>query len=360
MKTKQILWGLVAAVAALGLTACDPKEEPQGGLALNKTSYEMYVGEEYTLKATVDGAAVEATWSSSDAAIASVEAGVVKGLKEGTATITAAYADETATCAITVLAPEAEPQPEVPAPAADQTTLLFRIDAAACDEFELYLMGLNGNWDDAEETKFSRVEGSKEWFQLTVPAMDDTQANFKIRANGSWTYEPKAGYDLLGETDQYVSAGADGGNDNNLMVNAGVNCGGKVLAFNVIEFVTPCAEAVTYTVTLKTNYCGAEGTDVAITGNVTGCTWETATPMEKVDDQTYTYTITDGMPGMEFKFQSTEAGWTNQPIEWVLNEETGTEEWNGGLANNKLGDETEILIDLTDATKYVWSACKPE
>ena len=58
MKTKQIFWGLVAAVAALGLTACDKEEDPKGGLALNKTSYEMYVGEEYTLKATVDGAAV--------------------------------------------------------------------------------------------------------------------------------------------------------------------------------------------------------------------------------------------------------------------------------------------------------------
>ena len=137
--------------------------------------------------------------------------------------------------------------------------------------------------------------------------------------------------------------------------------GGKVIALKVIEFVTPCAETFTYKITLKTTYCGTEGTTVGLSGNITGCVWEgEVTPMEQVDENTYTYTVENGLPGMEFKFQSTEGSWANQPIEWVLNEETGAEEWNGGLANNKLGDELDIVIDLTDAAKYVWSACKPE
>ena len=129
--------------------------------------------------------------------------------------------------------------PEVEAPAADKTTFLFQIEGAGCEEFDLYLMGINGVWYDAEETRFSRVEGSKEWFQVTVPALDDTQSNFKIRANGDWTYEPKQGYIFLDDAEYYVTAGADGGNQNNLMVLAPT--GGQVIALKVIEFVTPCA-----------------------------------------------------------------------------------------------------------------------
>jgi hypothetical protein len=216
-------------------------------------------------------------------------------------------------------------------------------------------MGIGGVWEDQPEMKFSRVEGTTTWFQLTIPALDDAASNFKIRANGDWTYEPKSGYEFLDDAEDYVNGGADGGNINNLYVVKAT--GGKVIALKVVEFVTPCAEAVTYTVTLKTTYCGAEGTDVAITGNVTGATWQTATPMEKIDDTTYTFTIENGMPGMEFKFQSTEGDWVNQPVEWVVDETNPEGAWNGGLANNKLADETNIVIDLTDAAKYTWGAC---
>ncbi|MEE0990502.1 MAG: hypothetical protein UIC45_04210 [Paludibacteraceae bacterium] len=255
--------------------------------------------------------------------------------------------------------PEPEDKPEVANPAADQTTFLFQIENASCAEFELYLMGIGGVWEDTPEMKFSRVEGTTSWFQVTVPAMDVDQANFKIRANGEWTYEPKQGYEFLDDAAEYVQGGADGGNPNNLMMLQAA--GGKVIALKVIEFVTPCAETFTYKITLKTTYCGTEGTTVGLSGNITGCVWDgEVTPMEQVDENTYTYTVENGLPGMEFKFQSTEGSWANQPIEWVLNEETGAEEWNGGLANNKLGDELDIVIDLTDAAKYVWSACKPE
>ena len=250
---------------------------------------------------------------------------------------------------------EVEEKPEISNPAADQTTFLFQIQNAACDDFALYLMGVGGEWSDVEEMKFSRVEGTKSWFQVTVPAMDVDQANFKIRANGDWTYEPKQGYDFLDDAAEYVAGGADGGNANNLMMLQAA--GGKVIALSVIEFVTPCAEALNYKVTLKTNYCGAEGTDVAITGNITGSAWDQAVAMEKIDETTYEFTIEGGMPGMEFKFQSTEGSWANQPVEFVVSEENPEGAWNGGLSNFKLADETNIVIDLTDATKYAWGAC---
>lgn len=244
--------------------------------------------------------------------------------------------------------------PNVKIPGDDYTTLLFQIENATCDDFELYLMGIDGVWEDTPGMKFERVDGTQDWFQITIPALDETQSNFKIRANGNWIYEPKDGYELLDGTDEYVAAVADGGNINNLMMLQ--NAGGKVLALKVVRFVSPCAELQDYTITLKTNYCGEEGTDVAIIGGFPASNWDETEiiPMKKIDDTTYTYTIENCVPGIEFKFQSTEGHWINLPNEF--NEEYSEWLW---LDNFILGDETEIFIDLTDTTKYSWSYCIP-
>ena len=128
--------------------------------------------------------------------------------------------------------------PMVENPSADKTTFLFQIEGVACDNFELYLMGIDRVWDDVPEMKFDRVEGTKDWFQLTIDALDENNTNFKIRANGDWIYEPKSGYIYLSGASKYVKDGADGGNINNLMVIQPT--GGKVIALKVVEFVTPC------------------------------------------------------------------------------------------------------------------------
>ena len=240
---------------------------------------------------------------------------------------------------------EAEEKPEVAKPAEDQTTFLFQIEGAACEDFSLYLMGVGGVWDDQESMKFERVAGTKSWFQLTIDALDDACSNFKIRANGDWAYEPKSGYIFLDDAAEYVADGADGGNINNLMVLKAT--GGKVIAMQVVEFATPCAEAIDYKVTLKTNYCG-EGTP-AIIGSIPNSGWGTVFEMAQIDDTTYEYTIAGGQAGQEFKFQSSLGGWVNEPK--VLDAETG--EWKG-MDNYKLADETNIVIDLT---AYTWSEC---
>lgn len=245
----------------------------------------------------------------------------------------------------------------VPRPQADETTLLFQIENAVCEDFELYLMGIDGIWEDTPEMKFERVPNTNSWFQVTVPAMDEAQTNFKIRANGSWTFEPKSGYEFLYDAAEYVAA-RDDNNPNNLMMLQ--NAGGKVLALKVVSFVTPCIETATYTITLKTTYCGDEGTDVGIIGDFPASNyWNETIPMKKNNDNTYTYTIENGIPGMQFRFQSTTGNWSNQPIVWEVNAETGKEGWNNGIPNNKLGEETNIVIDLTDS-KYSWSACISE
>ena len=76
-------------------------------ITLDKTSLSLGVGGEETLTATVkpDNATDKTvTWTSSNSAVATVDNGRVKGIKEGTATITAKAGSKTAKCNVTVKA----------------------------------------------------------------------------------------------------------------------------------------------------------------------------------------------------------------------------------------------------------------
>ena len=83
------------------------KVYPVKSVSLNKTSYELTEGDEFTLGATVkpDNATNKnVTWSSSNTSVASVKEGVVTAMKAGNATITVKTDDggKTATCEVTV------------------------------------------------------------------------------------------------------------------------------------------------------------------------------------------------------------------------------------------------------------------
>ena len=85
----------------------EAKTIPVTGVTLDKTSYEMTEGDEITLTATVkpeNATNKNVSWSSSNAAVASVDNGKVKALKAGTTIITVKTEDgnKTATCEITV------------------------------------------------------------------------------------------------------------------------------------------------------------------------------------------------------------------------------------------------------------------
>ena len=98
-KTKQICAGYLDDGPKVDVT----------GVSLNKTSAEVSVGAKTTLTATVspNNATINTVkWTSSDTSIATVSDGVVTGVKEGTATITATTVDGgfKATCQVTVTA----------------------------------------------------------------------------------------------------------------------------------------------------------------------------------------------------------------------------------------------------------------
>ena len=74
-------------------------------ITLNRTTASLKVGQSVTLTATVnpsDATDKTVTWTSSNPSVATVENGIVKAIKVGSATITAKAGDKTATCAITV------------------------------------------------------------------------------------------------------------------------------------------------------------------------------------------------------------------------------------------------------------------
>ncbi|MBO4797200.1 MAG: Ig-like domain-containing protein, partial [Candidatus Methanomethylophilaceae archaeon] len=80
---------------------------PVTGVTLDKSSLDLSVGSTYTLKATVspsDATNKGITWSTSNASVATVANGIVKGVSAGTATITVTTEDgnKTAACEVTV------------------------------------------------------------------------------------------------------------------------------------------------------------------------------------------------------------------------------------------------------------------
>ena len=89
--------------------ACTPNEEDQtikDEIKLNKTAITLEVGDSETLTATTN-VQTGVKWTTNDAAVATVDGGVVTAVAAGTATITATAGTASATCTVTVTeAPE--------------------------------------------------------------------------------------------------------------------------------------------------------------------------------------------------------------------------------------------------------------
>ena len=104
-----LLTAVVVAAACLGLTACG--DTAVTGVKLDKTTASVEVGKTVTLKATVepeDASDKNVTWTTDKAAVATVKDGVVTGVAAGTAKITAACGEKSASCTVTVTAPAPE------------------------------------------------------------------------------------------------------------------------------------------------------------------------------------------------------------------------------------------------------------
>lgn len=112
MRVKKYLIATLAVllVLSLGLVACkdntEPEPEPEPApaptITLSQTSAVLDLYESLTLTAETENTQSAVTWSTSNAAVATVDGGVVTAVAVGSATITASVDDVSATCNVTV------------------------------------------------------------------------------------------------------------------------------------------------------------------------------------------------------------------------------------------------------------------
>lgn len=111
-------FAIALAALTLGFVACKDKEPQADKLSLNKTEVTIAVDETVQLTANL-----EVAWASSNEAVATVEAGLVKGIAEGEANITAKAGDQTAVCKVTVKEGGVTPPAEIPEIKVDDNSL---------------------------------------------------------------------------------------------------------------------------------------------------------------------------------------------------------------------------------------------
>ena len=179
---KAKLWLIAVLSLALGmgvLAACTPQEEEKGeAITLNYTAYELDLHEQVQLTAQTQ--AGEVVWSSSSTAVATVEDGLVKSVAAGTAVITAAAGDASATCQITVTNSMSAP------------VLTLTYDEISLDREEELTVGAEVTYKgnapiDPVSYTWTPAEGAQDYISLT-PSADGTSAVIKGVAYGETSF----------------------------------------------------------------------------------------------------------------------------------------------------------------------------
>ena len=129
MKLKSILLAiLMIACMVVPLAACDTAAEVSS-VELDQATLTINVGEQATLTYTVfpqEASGISANWRSSDATVATVDNGVVKGIKDGKAAIRVSVGGKSSQCIVTVVDPSKQPVP-VSAVSLDKQSLSLNV-----------------------------------------------------------------------------------------------------------------------------------------------------------------------------------------------------------------------------------------
>ena len=234
---------MLCAVLAL-FTAC----EKDAKLALSNDKLVLNVGDELQIKATLGDAEVTAEWSSADATIATVEAGLVKAVAVGTTTVTATYEGQTATAEVIVEA-LVEDQPELPLPGENKVTICVQVPEPLCEGSFVVIPGSLTSWDTGNAVEKGQattlVEGTKTWYAGTFDWAADRA--FKVahsKADGSWDWPFQAAAGTIIEGD--VTIPQDKGDQ--ITGDNVVNSGNQVIYISVESWETNACE--------KTNEAG--------------------------------------------------------------------------------------------------------
>ena len=210
---------------------------------------------------------------------------------------------------------EVEAQPiGIENPGSGKTTLVVYIPNSACADATPYVIGSlpgDGSWTNVEDLKMTRCEGKKEWWQVTVEALNAENAtNFKFRmddgANG-WKFEPKQTYVAFDAN--YLAIKAD--EDKNLIAIA--DCDDQVLFIECGEWATPCKEtnkAGKAVITVTAPEVPA-GYTVGVVGSFAEAAWDLAAGVRPMTAGEGVYTLEVEVPeSFEFKVLISEDGAT--------------------------------------------------
>ena len=158
------------------------------GVSLDKTEIVLVEGSNQTLTATVEPTNATnkgVTWSSSNNEIATVNNGVVTAVKEGTATITVTTAEggKTATCKVTVNAPQTKPVTRVSLNKAELALVMNGTEKLTATVEPSDATNQNVTWE-SNKTDVATVEQDG-----TVKAVGTGEATIKVTAqDGSGQY----------------------------------------------------------------------------------------------------------------------------------------------------------------------------
>lgn len=184
-----------AALMVLAVASCEkePQVIPLEGIELNQTAVTLEIGQTVNLTATLKPSDAtdkpEVVWSSSNEAVATVAAGLVKAVAAGQATITAKADKFSATCAITVNA-AVEPEPEYTGPV--QGTSAWSVVGTLLDS----------KWGEVDYV-CAEADGAFVLKNVKLAAADE----FKFRKDKAWGVNRGGDFAALGQAFEAVPDG---------------------------------------------------------------------------------------------------------------------------------------------------------
>ena len=216
---------LCMAVLAL-FTACEKTV-----LTVSNSTVILNVNEEFQVKALVGADEVAATWTTADATVATVEAGLIKAVGVGETTVTAAYEGQTAIVEV-IVEQLVEDQPAVEAPGEGKVTILVQVPEPLCEGSFVVIPGSLTSWNPGDAVANGQatqlVEGTQTWYACTFNWEVDRA--FKVahcKNDGTWEWSFQALNGTLIEGDVTL------GNDGNINGDNVINSGNQVIVVSV-------------------------------------------------------------------------------------------------------------------------------
>ena len=239
-----------------------------------------------------------------------------------------------------------EEQPNIAAPAAGKVTIAMRIPAGTDCYGVSFRSATGGTIHEAE-----KVSDTKTWYSVTVDLADATGKGCLLLKDGtvSENWSTQWSVDnleiLAGPGAEFID---DFGTSNKLSCSeAGVVVYVSVGSWNTV----PCTPDTEYSLTVTVPACTPSDAIVYVIGGFTGSGWETAVPLVKQSNGTYTGTIS-GQPGAEYKYRLSELDWSSEEKVIVTEGETQT------MGNKK--DRSLPTGSAVNDVVEIWSTCTLE